>query len=156
GIVLRHPRARVDDGGRDPRQRLRHAAHDGLHRRAALHRRPGPDRSQLRDRRPARAARVMEPHVVSNLVVAVLVAGALGVAVVVRRSEQWRDAGRELWRRRPIAIVAVALYVAVALADSVAWVGGADAVRPRSLIDRLFPTDFQEASYSAPLADVQF
>jgi peptide/nickel transport system permease protein len=97
-----------------------------------------------------------QPHVISNLVVAVLAAGVLGVAAFVRRSPQWRDAARQLWRRRPIAVLVVALYVLVAFADSIAWIGGADAVRPRSVVDRLFPLDFQERSYSAPLASQDF
>jgi peptide/nickel transport system permease protein len=97
-----------------------------------------------------------EAHVVSNLVVAALVAGGIGAALVARRSDPWRDAARELWRRRPVALVVVALYVLVALADSIAWRGDGDAIRPRSVIDRLFPSDFQERSYSAPLADRDF
>jgi len=99
---------------------------------------------------------MMEPHQLSNVVVAVLLAGIGFVARRVRRSEPWRDAARELWRRRPIALVVVALYVMVAFADSIAWVGGADATRPHSVIDRLFPDDFQERSYSKPLADRHF
>jgi peptide/nickel transport system permease protein len=95
---------------------------------------------------------MMEPHVVSNLVVAVLVTGGLVVTGLVRRSPPWQDAARAVARRRPVALAAVALYVGIALADSVAWIGGADAARPRSLVDRLFPIDFQERSYSAPLA----
>jgi len=97
-----------------------------------------------------------EPYVVSNLVVAVLVAGAAGIAVVVRRSGPWREAAGEVWRSRPVALVVVVLYVAIALGDSVAWIGGADPVRPRSVIDRLFPLDFQERSYSPPLAKTDF
>jgi len=58
---------------------------------------------------------VVEPHVASNLVVAVLVAGALLVARAVRRSDLWRDAFRELGRRRPLALLVVAIYVLVAL-----------------------------------------
>jgi peptide/nickel transport system permease protein len=99
---------------------------------------------------------VTDAHVVSNLVVGLLVAGALGVVVLVRRTPPWREAAREIWRRRPVAIVVVALYVLVALADAITWVGGADAVRPRSVVDRLFPGDFQERSYSAPLASHDF
>jgi len=98
----------------------------------------------------------MQPHVVSNLVVAALAVAALGVGLFVRRSRQWRDAAREVWRRRPIAVVVLALYVLVALGDSVAWIGGADAVRPRSVVDRFFPIDFQERSYSAPLATTDY
>lgn len=98
----------------------------------------------------------MEPHVLSNVVVALLLAGGAGVAVLVRRSRPWREAAREIARRQPLALAVLGLYVLVALADSVAWVGGADAIRPRSLVDRLFPLDFQERSYSAPLADRDF
>jgi peptide/nickel transport system permease protein len=98
----------------------------------------------------------MDAHHVSNLVVAVLVAGMVGVAVLVRRTPPWREAAREVGRRRPVALAIVALYVSVALADCVAWIGGADVVRPRSLVDRMFPGDFQERSYSAPLAARDF
>jgi peptide/nickel transport system permease protein len=98
----------------------------------------------------------LQPHVLSNLVVAVLAAGALGVTIFVRRSPQWRDAAHQVWRRRPIAVLVVTLYVLVAVGDSIAWIGGADAVRPRSIVDRMFPLDFQERSYSAPLASHDF
>jgi peptide/nickel transport system permease protein len=78
------------------------------------------------------------------------------VTIFVRRSPQWRDAAHQVWRRRPIAVLVVALYVLVAFGDSIAWIGGTDAVRPRSIVDRMFPIDFQERSYSAPLASVDF
>src|SRR5262249_14471874 len=97
----------------------------------------------------------MEPHVVSNIVTGVLVVGAAAAAVAAARSPLWRDAARDLWRRRPVALAAVALYVLVALLDSIAWVGGGGGVAlapPRSVIDRMFAADFQERSYSAPLA----
>ena len=106
-----------------------------------------------------------EAHVWSNLVVVALVAGALFAALLVRRSDLWRDAARELGRRRPLALAVVGLYVLVALLDSVAWVGGGSVSpgddrlashEPRSVIDRLFPLDFSEKSYSAPLARVEF
>jgi peptide/nickel transport system permease protein len=98
----------------------------------------------------------LQPHVLSNLLVTVLAAGALGVTIFVRRSPQWRDAAHQVWRRRPIALLVVALYVLVAVGDSIAWIGGTDAVRPRSIVDRMFPLDFQERSYSAPLAGTSF
>ena len=98
----------------------------------------------------------MAPHVLSNVVVALLVAGGAAVFVFVRRRPLWRDAAQQVWRRRPVAVVAVSLYVLVALADSIAWIGGADVVRPRSVVDRFFPLDFQERSYSAPLATHDF
>jgi peptide/nickel transport system permease protein len=96
----------------------------------------------------------MTPHVVSNLIVAALVAGGLSVVRAARRSDPWRQAGRALVRRRPFALAVIGLYTVIALADSIAWVG-ADA-RPRTLVDRAFPADFQERSYSAPLADRHF
>jgi peptide/nickel transport system permease protein len=99
---------------------------------------------------------MIEPHLLSNLVVAGLVSAGVGVATLVRRSRPWREAAREVWRRRPFAVVVFALYVLLALADSVAWIGGADSIRPRSVVDRLFPIDFQERSYSAPLAEHDF
>src|SRR5262245_18562989 len=79
------------------------------------------------------------------------------------RNRFWRENAIELWRRRRLAIVAVAVFVLIALLDSVTWVGGAQdgdnlaAYRPRSIIDRIFqPETFKEASYSAPLAGVAF
>ena len=98
----------------------------------------------------------MEPHVTSNLVAGVLVLFVVGALWLASRSEIWREAGRQLVRRRPIALAGIALYAAVAMLDSFAWVGGGDIARPRTVIDRFFPADFQERSYSAPLAAVDF
>jgi peptide/nickel transport system permease protein len=107
----------------------------------------------------------LESHVVSNLVVLALVAGGLAAILRLRRNRLWREAGRELVRRRPIALATVALFVLFALLDSVRWTGGAaaasgaDAVarfEARSVIDRLFPDDFREKSYSAPLAAAEY
>jgi peptide/nickel transport system permease protein len=104
----------------------------------------------------------VELHVVSNAVVALLLAGALFTAHAVRKSGYWSQALGELARRRPLALAAIAIYVALGLADAVSWVDGAGSAQgvaahePRSLVDRLFPVDFQERSYSAPLADVEF
>lgn len=104
----------------------------------------------------------MEAHVVSNLVVLALVALGGITAWRLRASRLWREAGRELVRRRPVALAVVGAFVVLGLADAVAWEsagGGEDAVagyEARSLLDRLFPDDFREKSYSAPLADVEF
>jgi peptide/nickel transport system permease protein len=107
----------------------------------------------------------MEAHVVTNLAVALLVAGAAAAALRLRRNDLWRGAARELARRRPLALLVVGLYLLIALLDSIAWVGGGEAGRdgdvlalhrPRSLVDRLFPLDFDEKSYSAPLAAAEF
>ncbi|HKJ23402.1 MAG TPA: ABC transporter permease [Myxococcota bacterium] len=104
----------------------------------------------------------MEPYVISNLIVAVLLAAIVLVARRARRSRLWREAGAAVARRRPVSLAVVVLFVAVALLDAVSWVGAApegDAVAlqgPRSLIDRAFPVDWNERSYSAPLARVEF
>jgi peptide/nickel transport system permease protein len=93
-----------------------------------------------------------------NLGVAALALCVLAAAWRLRRSTLWRQAGRELVRRRPIALAIVALYLVVGVLDSIAWISeGAAGVRePRSLLVRAFPDDFQEKSYSAPLAEVEF
>ena len=108
----------------------------------------------------------MEPHVLQNLVILALVIGALLALRAAARSDLWWAAGRELRRRRPLALAVVAVFVTLALLDSISWVGGIEAVgdggdvvaahRPSSLVDRFFPADFRERSYSAPLADVEF
>jgi len=103
-----------------------------------------------------------EAHVVSNLVVALLLAAGVAVGFFVRRNRLWSEAAVDLRRRRPWALLVVALYVAVAVLDSVSWVGGAEAgedvvaaYKARSVLDRAF-SDFVEASYSAPLAEAEF
>jgi peptide/nickel transport system permease protein len=107
----------------------------------------------------------VEAHVVSNAVVALLVVLGVGTALRVRRNALWAGAARELTRRRPLALAVIALYLAIALLDSIAWVGGDEAAagggvlaqhQARSLVDRLFPLDFDEKSYSAPLASGEF
>jgi peptide/nickel transport system permease protein len=107
----------------------------------------------------------MEPHVLTNWVIALLLIGGVAALGAAGRSDPWREAGRELLRRRPIALGVVVLYVAIALLGSVSWVGGDEGAeaedtlalsKPRSLIGRLFPLDFAERSYSVPLADEEF
>ena len=104
----------------------------------------------------------MSDHALSNLVVLLLVAAGVGVGVWLRRNRLWSDAARELWRRRPLALLIVALYVFVAVLDSVAWVGGAAQVEDsvaahhaRTLLDRAF-AGTKETTYSAPLAAEEF
>ncbi len=99
---------------------------------------------------------------ISNVVVAGLAVAGLGATFAVRRNRLWREAARELVRRRPWALMVVAAYVLVALADSVYWEGGdldgADRVSQHeamSLLDRAFHGT-AEASYSAPLAGFEF
>jgi peptide/nickel transport system permease protein len=104
----------------------------------------------------------MEAHTASNLIVLALMVAALAAVRSVRRSRMWSEAFGELWRRRRIALLVAGVYVAIALLDSVAWVGGAaghaDAVsvhEARSVIDRVFGGR-AERSYSAPFADAEF
>jgi peptide/nickel transport system permease protein len=100
---------------------------------------------------------------ISNGIVLLLVVGAIWLARVVARDRFRRERAIELWRRRRLAIVVLAVFVLVALLDSISWVGGAGAgdnmaaYRPRTIIDRIFqPETFKEASYSAPFASVAF
>jgi peptide/nickel transport system permease protein len=100
---------------------------------------------------------------ISNSIVVLLVAGGIWLARRLARNRFWRESAIELWRRRRLAIVVLAVFVFIALLDSIAWVGGARdgdglaAFRPRTIIDRIFqPETFKETSYSAPLASVAF
>jgi peptide/nickel transport system permease protein len=100
-------------------------------------------------------------HWVSNVVVLLLVLGAVWLAREVGRSRFWRESAAELWRRRKVAVVVVAVFVLVALLDSIAWIGGEGegvaAYQARTIIDRIFRPDvFNETSYSAPLASTSF
>jgi peptide/nickel transport system permease protein len=104
----------------------------------------------------------MESHVISNVVVLLLLGAAAWATLSVRRSRMWSEAFGQLWRRRRLALIVVALYVFVAMLDSIAWVGGEqqgeDAVakyQAQSLLDRAF-SGTSERSYSAPLAATEF
>jgi peptide/nickel transport system permease protein len=107
----------------------------------------------------------MPSYVLSNITVALLAAAAVGLAVTARQHPWRRELARDLWRRRPLALCIVGLYLLVGTLDSIAWVGGGAAAphgdlvaqyEARSIIDRAFPADFRERSYSAPLAAVEF
>jgi peptide/nickel transport system permease protein len=107
----------------------------------------------------------VESHHVVNALLALLALGALAAVRAVSRSRFWRDALVQVARRRPVALVVVGLYVAIALLDSTAWVGGprfaGDEIgscryQACSVLDRFFPDGFREQSYSAPLATVEF
>ena len=94
----------------------------------------------------------MEDWMISNLVTVGLLAAMVGCVFLIRRSRLWSEAAVELWKRRPIAILCVSLYLAVAILDSIFWVGGVDAGEDvvsaheaKSVIDRLF-ADARERS----------
>lgn len=109
-----------------------------------------------------------EPHYASNLAAGAVLAGVAVAAWRCYRSAFWRP----VWRRlisRPHTAAALAAFGAaslVALADSIAWrdpatdaevrARGVEALRPRSMLDRLFPRDFDEEGYSAPRARETF
>lgn len=104
----------------------------------------------------------MEDWIISNLVVGLLLVAACVLFVWLRSNRMWRQAGAELWRRRPLGLLVIGLYVGIALLDSISWVGGMEAGEDvvaaheaKSVIDRLF-ADSKERSYSAPLAAVEF
>jgi peptide/nickel transport system permease protein len=102
-------------------------------------------------------------HWVSNAIVVLLAVGAVWVTRYASRDRFWRENAKQLWRRRPVAILVIGVYVFIALLDSIAWVDAASEAnaltsgKPRTVIDRIFrPETFNEASYSAPLARVAF
>jgi len=97
----------------------------------------------------------MDAHVTSNFVVALFLAAGGMAWWAAARSTFWRTVWRSLVRRRRWALAVVGLYTVIAVLDSIAWVSGG-IPQPRSVIDRVFPADFHERSYSAPLADVEF
>ena len=103
-----------------------------------------------------------EPYVISNAVTLGLILACGLVARSVGRERLWREAMVQLWSRRRLAIIVVAVYVTIGLLDSIAWKGGIpeDAIdvlpnAPLTLVDRAF-LGTREASYSAPFASVEF
>lgn len=104
----------------------------------------------------------MPEHVVSNLVVVALIVGAAALTRLVQKSELWRRAFSELWRRRWLSLCVLGVYTLIGLSDSIAWTGsadsGGDAIlqhQARSVLDRAF-TGTEERSYSTPLAANEF
>jgi len=102
-------------------------------------------------------------HWVSNAIVLLLAVGAVWVARYASRDRFWRENAEQLWRRRRLAIAVIAVYVFIALLDSIAWVDAASddnaltSGKPRTIVDRIFkPETFKESSYSKPLARVAF
>lgn len=99
---------------------------------------------------------------VGNLIVASIVIAGIFVGRLVKKNDIWRQAFFEVGRRRRFSVIVVLLFVVIALADSVSWVGGSATGRDqvaaheaRSLLDRAFQ-ETREKSYSAPLAEYEF
>jgi peptide/nickel transport system permease protein len=105
---------------------------------------------------------ILNSYVTSNVIVVLLVAGAVALWRVITQNKLWRESFRSVYRRRRIAAWVCAVYLAIWLSDSIAWVGGGqvgtDAVashEAKTVLDRVFG-DTKEKSYSAPLADAEF
>ncbi len=104
----------------------------------------------------------METHVLVNLLALAIVAVGVFVGRAIRRDRLWRESLVQVWRRQPIAILVLAAFIAIALLDSIAWIGGKvsgeDVLaqhQARSLIDRTFQ-GVSELGYSEPRAEVLF
>lgn len=99
----------------------------------------------------------------SNVIVLLIVLGGLWLARIVSRDRFWRENTREMWRRRPVALAIIGVYLLIGLLDAISWIGGSvegdpmSAYASRTVIDRIFqPERFKEASYSAPFAATAF
>ena len=68
----------------------------------------------------------MESYVLSNVVVGGLLLCGVVAFRSLGRTPLWSHAARELARRRPVALGAVLVFIAIGLLDSLAWVGGSD------------------------------
>ncbi len=111
---------------------------------------------------------VWDDHYTSNLVTILLLVVGAAAAWRMRRSAFWTTFWRQLMRRRVVAgaVVVFALAVLLAVLDSIAWrdaisqqelgARGLAAYKARTIIDRLFPKDFEEEAYAAPLARTTF
>jgi peptide/nickel transport system permease protein len=107
----------------------------------------------------------MSSYILNNVAAVIMAITAAMAIWFARRQPLWGALARDLYRRRPLAVLIVVAYLLIGGLDSIAWVGGRAAApqgdlvalrEPRSLIDRLFPIDFRERSYSAPLAAAEF
>lgn len=103
-------------------------------------------------------------HYTSNLVVLLVVAGGMVGAWSLRGNPEARAFLRGMRRRKGACVAAMmfSIFALVAVLDSIAWrdsttaaeraARGVAASKPRSIIDRMFPREFTEKAYSAPLA----
>jgi len=103
---------------------------------------------------------------ISNGTLAAIIIASVLLAQSISRNRIRREACRSLWKRRPIAIIIVAIYLFIGALDSLVWVGvrgnstdnkgdSVAAYEPKSIIDRIFE-GLKEDTYSAPLAKTEF
>ena len=111
---------------------------------------------------------VWQDHYTSNLIVALLVCAGVSIVWHSRSDPRWRRLVA-VFARRKLALAAsglFAVFMGIALLDSVAWCDsvsetdaaalGVKAFKPRTIVDRCFPRDFDEKVYSGPLARQSF
>ena len=100
--------------------------------------------------------------VISNGIVALLLSLTFWCIYKVKADRFWSRIFASLWQQRRYSILLISAFVAVALVDSILWIGASESTQDvvssqeaRSLIDRLF-AELNEKTYSAPLASVLF
>jgi peptide/nickel transport system permease protein len=100
----------------------------------------------------------MSAILVSNITVVLFIIAGVLIGRYVRRNRLWREACCSLWKRRPIAIAIVAIYVVIGVADAIVWQRGKSdgedtvaAYKAQSIVDVIF-ADLRETTYSAPFA----
>lgn len=99
---------------------------------------------------------------ISDLITAIVLLVGFGLFWLVRRNELWHAALAQVYRRRRISVLVLALFTGIALCDSIEWVGdsaeSSDRVKgyeSRSLLDRVMQQE-NERGYSAPFASSEF
>ena len=79
----------------------------------------------------------MPPAYVWSNVAAVITAATVAAALwTSRRQPLWRATVHDVWRRRPLATIAVCAYLLTGALDSIAWVDGADGSPSSDLVAR--------------------
>ena len=99
--------------------------------------------------------------IVPNTILLLLLGGAVAFVIWASRRELWRNAWRQVRRRRAamISLGLLGIYILIAVLDSVMWKDESKGT-PRSALDRicwsLADKNEEEKTYSAPLGDTLF